>query len=439
MPPPDDSPDTPRDADGRRSFVPVPGVIDPDTLADLEAADEPAPSGEPVKPEGGNAPGEADGERARSIPEAKAVTRRRAHDLGLLVARYVRRHLPKREPAARAPVPEPPRLQGRLGQVLPVMRLIPWVLGALFALSFVWDFPGMTVELFGRVLPIEGLLRILAVSGLIGFATNWLAITMLFQPREKRPIVPQGLIPAQRERVIFRLAQAISQELINEEIIKQKIEESGAIRKYREQAVGVLKSVVEDPAFRDELKALTTAYVESVLGSEEMREKLGEVAMQKIEEYAGHGLGGLALKAYRSLNERDFQRRIDRAVREIPGALDPVLDRLDVLLDRVPEKVEARSEQIETFATKTVLGFVERLDVYSMIVENARGFDEAQLENLLKKTSNEQLNYIKYLGGVLGVVGGFVIWEPVLALALLTALTLGLWGLDEALFRLRSN
>ena len=427
MPPPDDSPDKRRDAGGRRSFVPVPGVLDPDTLDEgIEPSDEESTDGSP-----------ADAERARSIPEAKAVTRRRAHDLGLLLARYVRRHLPPREPAAPPAVPEPPRLQGRLGQILPVMRLIPWVLGALFAVSFAWDFPGMTAGLFGRVLPVEGLLRILAVSGLIGFATNWLAITMLFQPRAKRPIVPQGLIPAQRERVIFRLAQAISQELINEEIIKQKIEESGAIRRYREQAVGVLKSVVEDPEFRDELKGLTTAYVESVLGSEEMRAQLTEIAMRKIEEGAGQGFRGLALKMYRAVNEDAFQRSIERAVREIPAALDPVLDRLDVLLDRVPEKVEARSEEIETFATKTVLGFVERLDVYSMIVENARGFDEAQLENLLKKTSNEQLNYIKYLGGVLGVVGGFVIWEPVLALIVLAALTLGLWGLDEALFRLR--
>ena len=424
MPPSDDS------SDKRRQFVPVPGVIDPDTLDDLDETDA-SGAEQPTEPE------PAADERVHSIPEAKAVTRRRAHDLGLLVARYVRRHLPARPPTTAAPVPEPPRLKGRLGQILPVMRLIPWVLGVLFAVSFAWDFPGATVELFGRVLPVEGLLRILAVSGLIGFATNWLAITMLFQPREKRPIVPQGLIPAQRERVIFRLAQAISQELINEEIIKQKIEESGAIRKYREQAVGVLKSVVEDPEFRDELKDLTAVYVESVLGSEEMRAQLTQIAMEKIEDYAGQGFRGLALKAYRAVNEDAFQRSIERAVREIPGALDPVLDRIDVALDKVPEKVEARSEQIETLATKTVLGFVERLDVYSMIIENARGFDEAQLENLLKKTSNEQLNYIKYLGGILGVVGGFVIWEPVLALAVLVAFGLGLWGLDEALFRLR--
>lgn len=379
-------------------LTPVPGVLGPD---EVELDD-----------------------RAHSVEEAKALTKRRAYDLGRLIARYVRRHLPKRPPSAPVPVPEPPRLVGRLGQVLPFMRVIPWVLSALFALSFVLDTP-------------EGLLRILAVSGLIGFLTNWLAITMLFQPREKRPIVPQGLIPAQRERVIYRLAQAISQELINETIIKRKIEESGAIRKYREQAVDVLKAVVEDPEFRSDLKALTADYVETVLGSEEMRERLGALAVEKIEQQAGQGLGGLALRAYRALNEADFRRRIDAAVAEIPAALDPVLDRLDDALDRVPMLVEARSEEIEQLATKTVLGFVERLDVYTMIVENARSFDEAQLENLLKKTSNEQLNYIKYLGGVLGVVGGLVIWRPVGALLALAALLLALWGLDEALFRLR--
>jgi hypothetical protein len=256
--------------DKQRPLTPVPGVLDPDTLDENEDAPDP------------EAPEE--GERARTIPEAKAVTRRRAHDLGLLIARYVRRHLPPRPPAAPAAVPEPPRLQGRLRQILPVMRMIPWVLGGLFALSFAWDFPGRTVELFGRVLAVEGLLRILAVSGLIGFATNWLAITMLFQPREKRPIVPQGLIPAQRERVIFRLAQAISQELINEDLIKEKIEASGAIGRYREQALGVLKGVVEDPDFRsDELKGLTQAYAESVLGSDDMRAQLTEIACEKME------------------------------------------------------------------------------------------------------------------------------------------------------------
>jgi hypothetical protein len=401
----------------RPPLPPVPSVLDPETSED--PAFEAAP------------------DHAQTVEEAKAVTRRRALELAVIVRRALRRHVPKREARPRQAPPPPPKLAGRLAQVLPVMQAIPWVLGAAFAVSFAWDFPGATVSVFGRVLAVEGLLRILSVSGLIGFGTNWLAITMLFQPRQKRPIVPQGLIPAQRERVIYRLAQAISQELINERIIKEKIEASGVIGRYREQAVGVLKGVVEDPDFRSDLKALTQAYAEEVLGSDEMRRKLGALAVEKLEAQAGQGLGGIALRAYRALNEQDFQRRIDQAIREIPAALDPLLDRLDEALDRVPALVEARSEDIEALATRTVLGFVERLDVYEMIVENARRFDESQLEDLLKKTSNEQLNYIKYLGGILGVVGGFVIWEPLLALAVLAALSLGLWGADEALHRAR--
>lgn len=317
------------------------------------------------------------------------------------------------------------------------MRTIPWVLGATFAVSFAWDFPGTTVTLLGRPLALEGLLRILSVSGLIGFGTNWLAITMLFRPREKRPILPQGLIPAQRERVVVRLAQAVSRELINADIIKERIEASGVIRRYREQAVATLRAVVEDPAFRADLKGLTADYVESVLGSERLRRQLTALAAEKIEAHAGQGLGGLALRLYRSLNEADFQRRLDQAVRELPAAVEPLLDRLDEALDRLPALVDEHVDTLEELATRTVLGFVERMDVYGMIVQNARRFDERRLEDLLKRTSNEQLHYIKYLGGVLGVVGGFVIWEPLLALTVLAVLALSVWGLDEGLHRLR--
>src|SRR5690606_19408861 len=241
-------------------------------------------------------------------------------------------------------------------------------------------------------------LRITAVSGLIGFFTNWLAITMLFQPREKRAIIPQGLIPAQRERVIFRLAQAISQELINEEIIKAKIRESGIVGRYRDLALGVVRGVVEDPGFRQDLKAVATDYAQEVLGSEALRKQLAELAVQKVEEQAGQGLGGVALRLYRTFAEADFQRRIDQAIAELPAAVTPLLDRLDAALDEVPARVEAHADDLEAWATKAVLSFVEGLDVRTMIVENARAYDEAQLERILKSTSNEQLNYIKYLG-----------------------------------------
>jgi len=198
----------------------------------------------------------------------------------------------------------------------------------------------------------------------------------------------------------------------------------------------VTRGVLEDPEFRRDLKALTADYVQRVLTSDQVRRRIVDYTIEKIEAYVGEGVGGLALKAYRYLNEEDFKRRIDKAIHQIPGSLDLVLDEMDALLDRLPEKIEARAEDIEEWATRAVLGFVEQLDVYGMIMGNMARYDERQLEDLLRRTTTEPLNYIKYLGGVLGFVGGLVIWEPVLSVTSLAALGLLLWGLDELLMRL---
>lgn len=364
------------------------------------------------------------------------MTRATATDFRKLLSTYVRRHAPPAQDGEKR-IPEPPRLAGSHAALLPLLQLIPWVLGLTFAVSFVWDFPGMQLTVFGTVLPLEGLLRIVAVSGLIGFVTNWLAITMLFNPRVERPLFGQGLIPAQRERVIYRLATAVSEELINEEIIKQKIEENQIIPKYREMALGVTRGVLEDPEFRSDLKALTSGYLQTVLTSPEVRTRIVAFIVEKIEAYVGQGVGGLALKAYRYVNEEDFTRRIDAAIEALPTQLDVVLDEMDALLDRIPEKIESRSEDIEAWATRVVLGFVENLDVYNMVMSNMMAYDEGRLEDLIKKSSNEQLNYIKYLGGILGAFGGLVIWQPVPALVTFGVVGGVLYAADEIIFRVR--
>jgi hypothetical protein len=68
-----------------------------------------------------------------------------------------------------------------------------------------------------------------------------------------------------------------------------------------------------------------------------------------------------------------------------------------------------------------------------MILENMQRYDERQLEELIKNSSNEQLNYIKYLGGVLGFFGGLVIWQPLPALLTFGAAGLLVFGIDRML------
>ena len=130
-----------------------------------------------------------------------------------------------------------------------------------------------------------------------------------------------------------------------------------------------------------------------------------------------------------------FTSLLKRAIR----TLWLVLDEMDHLLDRLPEKITERSEEIEQWATKIILGFVGNLNIYDMIITNMRKYDEVQLEALIKNSSNEQLNYIKYLGGLLGFFGGLVIWEPFLALTVFGVLGLALYGLDVALMKARPS
>jgi len=370
-----------------------------------------------------------------TIPEARQITLARARDFRALLGKYIRRYVPAADVKDEEEI-EQPQLKGSHAALLPLLRLIPVILIILFVLSFFWDFSDASITVFGTILALDGLLRIVAVSGLIGFVTNWVAITMLFNPRKERPIFGQGLIPAQRERVIYRLARTVSDELINEEIIKQKIEENQIIPRYRELAMNVTRGVLEDEGFRKELKALTGDYVQTVLTSDTVRKRIVEFVIEKIEGYAGEGMGGLALKAYRYLNEDDFKKRIDKAVFAIPAQIDLVLDDLDDLLDLIPGKIEERSDEIEEMATKIVLGFIENLDVYNMIMSNMIAYDESKLEELLKKSTNEQLNYIKYLGGALGAIGGLVIWQPVPALILFAVSGSVLFGADELIYRI---
>jgi hypothetical protein len=370
------------------------------------------------------------------LPQARAETRARVHDLWALLKKYGARHAPSAQfppPPVRIPLPRDTPVAA-----LRYLRLTPALLTILFAISFVWDFPGMSFPLLGRSVALDGLLRVLSVSGLIGFLTNWVAVTMLFQPRQHRPIFGQGLIPAQRERVISRLAQTISDNLINPRLIHQQIEDTNLIPRSREAALHVVRGVIEDPEFRADLKRLVTDYVGHVVADPRVREELVRVIIRKMEQQAT-GVSGVVLSLVRHFKEEELHAKIDAAIRELPSSLDQVFDRGHYLLDTIPGKIEARSAEIEEWVTQALLHIVQQLDVYGLLIANMSKYDEAQLEDLLKNTSNEQFNYIKYLGGILGFFGGLVIWQPVPALILFGVLALVLWLADEALMRIRKR
>lgn len=323
--------------------------------------------------------------------------------------------------------------------VLKILAVVPYILCCAFIISFFWDFNSLSFTVWDRVFNLEGLLRILSVSGLIGFLTNWIAITMLFKPAQKRPILGHGLIPAQKNRIAFRLAQAVSDDLINPEIIKQKIHQSDIISRYRKQSTEYVKSIIDNPSFRADLKDWVVHYIDDMLANPEIRAALAQKILIQIEKSMQEtSIERVALKAYSFIKGQKMQEIIEESLGRIPESVETGLDRFDLFLDDLPDTLETNSEKIEQIVTSLLYKLVNQLDVQALVEDNLRQYDEQKISEIILKATNEQLRYIQYLGGILGIIGGLVIWEPLVSTLSLMALAIFIFLLDNLLLKLKN-
>ncbi|MGF1453142.1 MAG: DUF445 domain-containing protein [Opitutales bacterium] len=77
------------------------------------------------------------------------------------------------------------------------------------------------------------------VTALIGWLTNWVAIRMLFHPREPvgvGSLKVQGLIPRRQEEIAGRIADIVQQELLGKQFLRQQVEELN-LEEHAERAV----------------------------------------------------------------------------------------------------------------------------------------------------------------------------------------------------------
>lgn len=332
----------------------------------------------------------------------------------------------------------PPKKESKNKWLIKLLFFFPVLLLGGFITSFWWDFNGISTTLFGYNIVFEGLLKVLTISGLIGFMTNWVAIKMLFRPTHRRPILGQGLIPAQKDRIAYRLARAVSEDLINPEIIKKKIHESQAISKYREKATQYIRNIIDDPRFRSELKILLVSYVDEMMTEPEVRANIAKNLIKQINSAIDeNSFERVALKAYSFFKGQEMQDLVEEALTKLPSGVERSLDKMDEFLDTLPDRIEKNSDTIEDLVTNMLYRLINQLDVHALVEDNLRQYDEKRIELLIKNASNDQLQYIQYLGAVLGTLGGFIIWKPIASLIVLATIILIIYGLDVLLIKIK--
>ena len=329
----------------------------------------------------------------------------------------------------------PPPSQPKL-KILSYLKPLPWVLCVFFVFSFFWDFEGYSLNIINWDYPLEGIIRIISVSGLIGYFTNWIAITMLFRPLKKRPLLGQGLIPAQKERIAYRLSLAVSEDLINPDIIKQKIESSDAVRKYRRKAAIDLRKIFRQTEFREEVKEWVVDYISFFMENESVKKQISfEIADEIEQRLEKNPIERTAVKTYTLFKGKQLHELIESTLDEIPFSVKRKIGFVDELLDELPGVIGESSEELDDAITAILFNLVNRFDVRQLVEENLSRYDEMKLERMIMNATNEQLKTIQYLGALLGTVGGLVIWQPVLSLIVLGAAGLSVYTADKLLYQ----
>jgi len=324
--------------------------------------------------------------------------------------------------------------------ILTYLRPIPWLLALLFAFSFYWDFNGISLSFWGFTLEFTGVLRILSVSGLIGFLTNRIAIMMLFHPLEKRPLLGHGLIPAHKDRIAIRMSHSVSSDLINPELIRKKLAQSGSISHYRQKALSAIGEGTQNEAFRQDLKLWLRSILSQVVTDPQFRNRVTDAVTDEVEQsIRDKPLDRAALKAYTFFRGREVGDLVDEALMKLPERMTAELEHLDDYLNKIPGLLEESGEAIDDVITEILDKLIQQLNVKQIVEENLRAYDERKLEQLIKGVTNEHLLTIQYLGAVLGTIGGFVIWQPLFSLSVISLLTLLVFSADHLLVTFRKR
>ncbi|MCH8556220.1 MAG: DUF445 domain-containing protein [Balneolia bacterium] len=327
-----------------------------------------------------------------------------------------------------------PEDKQQAGLGLRLLKIYPWLLGLFFLFSFWWDFDGRLITIGEYALPLEGLLRILAVSGLIGFFTNWVAIIMLFYPRKRRPVLGQGLIPAQKNRIALRLAAAVERELINPELIKQEFIDNGLLQKYTDILIWDIKALTSDKDFRNDITILFEQYIRQGLQDPRVKSNLvqqaEEVIMQSVKDSK---VERSALKLYLVMKGKTLKDLLDEAIANLPDRISNAAEPINALIDTIPARMRKDRFRLEQIFVTVLSRIIDQIDIRKIIEENINRYDEEKLERIIKGSTDTHLNYIKYLGAVIGSVGGLVIWNPLASLSLLAAIGSLVWITDRLL------
>lgn len=282
------------------------------------------------------------------------------------------------------------------------------------------------------------------IGGLIGLITNSLAIKMLFRPyKEIRiagihiPFTP-GLIPKEKPRIAHAIAKVISNYILDQDTILAALT-SDTIKKAYENKYDekwncwkstdltfeelLQKYHLEDSAniLETKLSNSISSYLIEQCMQEELARKLIAYAFEQFKDNMNplmYKMGKKALSAAQEAMIQQAEEMIrDHGEEYIIKYLDsiyvqyldqPISEAAVLLENKVPNLKQIIWEKYTQLVRNKFGQFVSTLNVEGIIENKIHEYDLQELENMIMEISRKELNALVWLGGLLGVIMGFV-------------------------------
>lgn len=182
------------------------------------------------------------------------------------------------------------------------------------------------------------------ISAFIGWFTNWIAIKMLFHPKEPKRILGltiQGIFPKRQQQFAAQLGKLVSSELLNFNDIAGKF---------------------KDPAQLQQLKPFIGQHIDHFL-EHKLKEKMPVISM-----FVGAGT--------------------------LEKIKEGLLEEIDIMLPQL----------IARYAD----GLAEKIDVQRMVTDKVSAFSSDKLEQILNDIMKKEFIFVEIIGAILGFLIGLI-------------------------------
>jgi len=242
-----------------------------------------------------------------------------------------------------------------------------------------------------------GLLIVFAtVHGYIG---AWLAVRMLFRPRQPFKVLgitlfPQGMIPRHRDRLAAAIGKAVGEELVSQETIMEELLGKDFLRKKIRGVVDSYTNQLLSQSYPSLIEALPAnlrapvldaitslqfkiaEYIEDVLKSEESLETIRGFAERRVDDF-------LSKRVSEIVDDEAFEKIVDFLEDRVRIAIQS-----PAFTERIKDFI---SRRVDDFAnTKTPLGQMFTADAINLLKEKANEQIEPVIHRLTELAAAEK-------------------------------------------------